>query len=134
MFLSIAQPRPFAGTVSQLTGTLAPLETHSGASQEGCVLEPIHPGVELWFLSSGKWSRRVWGAESLPSSVTLREKEGKFPENFWSHGGLESHEGKTRTTCSVRGEMGPPGCPFFPLQPSAAVKARGQGRSSAAAQ
>lgn len=61
-----------------------------------------------------------WGAESLPSWVTSREKEEKFPERFWSSGGLVSDEEvKTRTLRPSEGGVGPG-------QPSAAVKARGQ--------
>lgn len=56
----------------------------------------------LWETGQGQW-----GAEPLPSWVTSREKEEKFPERFWSSGRLVSDEEvKTRTLRPSEGKVG----------------------------
>lgn len=65
--------------------------------------------------------------ELLPSPVTLREEQEKFPESFWSPGRLVSEDKEeTRTPCTSKEwgggvRLASPGMP--PLS-TAAIKAR----------
>lgn len=68
---------------------------------------PIPSVVELGTPCSGKRGKGGWEAESLPSLVTLREKEEKFPERFWSPGRwVWKEEEETRTLCASQGQRG----------------------------
>lgn len=117
----LIQGIPVYSSAETVCWNCLPAERCLGSSGDPGCLGPLPPRVVLCSLSSGNLVRGGWGTEPLPSLVTMRESEEKFPESLWSPGSRR----KPGHQVPVGGGRGCGwdllGCPFSPLQ---AVKAR----------
>ena len=81
-----------------------------------------------WYsvLSSGNLGTGGWGTEPFPSSVTVREREEKFPESLWSPGSWSPSRRKPGHQVPVGGGEGLwLGSPGMPLLSAASCQGKG---------